>query len=390
MARRRLPAFALEYLEGGSEDERTLTRNRETFGDWRFVHRVLVDVSQRSIATSLFGTATGMPLVIGPTGFNGLLWKDGDIALARAARALDIPYTVSIVASSSIEDIAKHAGGRLWMMLLVLRDPTVVDRMISRAEEAGCEALMLTLDAPVLGNRSWDQRNFSAPLKLSLRAKLDVLMHPRWLWNVFLPRGLPGFGNLHELLPAGQTSPLDGSRYLTAQSNAALTWDGVKRLRDRWTRKLVLKGVMAAADVEEAVRIGVDAIVISNHGGRQLDNEVAPLDVLEGIVAAAAGRLEVMIDGGFRRGTDVVKALALGAKAVLLGRATLYGLAAGGEPGAVRALEILRAEIDRTIALLGAPDDRGRYPRECCSARSTQRRAVMIQRNPAAANSRPT
>lgn len=353
MAHRRLPNFVLEYLEGGSEDEHTLHRNRDAFGELRFIHHVLRDVANRSLETEVLGKPSGMPVVIGPTGFNGLLWRNGDLALARAAKEQGIPFTVSIVSSDSVETIAEQVGGRLWMMLLVLRDAAVVDRLIERADRAGCEALVVTLDAPVLGNRSWDNRNFARPLVLSLRAKLDVLLHLRWMFGVLLPRGLPGFGNLAEFLPPDKLSPLDGSRFLTAQANAGLTWDGIRALRERWKRKLVLKGVMAVDDAEEAARIGADAIILSNHGGRQLDGEVAPIEVLEDVVAAVGPRLEVMIDGGFRRGTDVVKALALGARAVLLGRAPLYGLAAGGYAGAARALAILRTEIDRTTALLG-------------------------------------
>ena len=355
MARHRLPGFVVEYLEGGSEDEQSLRGNLDAFSELRFVHRVLVDVAHRSIASTLFGEPCGMPIVIGPTGFSGLLWRSGDIAVARAARAQNIPFTVSMMASDSLEEIAKHAGGRLWMMLLMLRNQEIMDRLIARADDAGCEALVITLDAAVLGNRTWDNRNFARPLVLSLRSKLDVLAHLRWLFGVLLPRGLPGFGNLAEFLPPDKQSPLDGSRYLTAQSNAGLTWEAIRVLRARWKRKLVLKGVMAVADAEQAARIGVDAIILSNHGGRQLDGEVAPIEILAEVVAAVGARLEVMVDGGFRRGTDVVKALALGARAVVLGRAPLYGLAAGGELGAARALEILRVEIDRTIALLGCP-----------------------------------
>jgi (S)-mandelate dehydrogenase len=355
MARRRLPGFVVEYLEGGSEDERTLRRNVDALTDLRFVHKILVDVSQRTVASTLLDAPCGMPVVIAPTGFNGLLWRNGDIALARAAKANNIPYTVSIVSSDSLEAIAKHAGGRLWMMLLMLSDATVVDRLIARAEDAGYEALVITVDAPVLGNRTWDNRSFARPLALSMRSKLDALHHLRWLFGVFLPRGLPGFGNLAEFLPKERQSPLDGSRYLTSQGNPGLTWDAIRALRDRWKRKLVLKGVMMVEDAEKAAQIGVDGIILSNHGGRQLDCELAPIEVLPEVVAAVGERIEVMVDGGFRRGTDIVKALALGARAVLMGRAPLYGLAAGGEPGALRALEILRAEIERTMSLLGCP-----------------------------------
>jgi len=353
MALRRLPGFVAEYLEGGAEDERTLARNRDAFAELRLVHRVLVDVSQRSLASTIFGAATAMPVVIGPTGFNGLYWRNADIALARAARAADIPFTLATGASDSLEDVAKHAGGRLWMMLLVLRDPKVAERLIARAEDAGCEALVITLDAPVYGNRTWEARTMrGARRSLSWPARFETLLHVRWVFGVLL-RGLPGFGNIAEFLPPDQRGALDGARYLTSQSNASLTWDGIRALRDRWKRKLVLKGIVAASDAEQAARIGCDGIFVSNHGGRQLDGEVAPIDVLEDIVAAVGGRLEVIIDGGFRRGTDIVKALALGARAVALGRATLYGLAAGGEAGAARAIEIVRTEIDRTLALLG-------------------------------------
>jgi len=353
MALRRLPGFVVEYLEGGAEDEQTLRRNRDAFGELRLVHRVLVDVSSRSLRSTLFGQEVALPLVIGPTGFNGLYWRNGDIALARAAKAAGIPFTASIAASDSLEAIAKAAAGvRLWMMMLVLRDPKIAERLIERAEVAGCEALVITLDAPVYGNRTWETRNMRNRGSLAWRARFDALVHLRWLFGVLL-RGLPGFGNIAEFLPPDKRGPLDGARYMTEQSNAALSWDAISALRERWTRKLVLKGVLAASDAAEAARIGVDAIILSNHGGRQLDGEVAPIEVLEEVAAAVAGKVELIVDGGFRRGTDIAKALALGARAVALGRPTLYGLAAGGEAGATRALEILRAELDRTLALLG-------------------------------------
>jgi len=352
MARRRLPGFVVEYLEGGAEDEQTLRRNRDAFGELRLVHRVLVDVSARTLRSTLLGQELTMPLVIGPTGFNGLYWRHGDIALARAARAAGVPFTASIAASDSIEEIAKEAGGRLWMMVLVLRDPKISERLIERAEAAGCEALVITLDAPVYGNRTWETRNMRNRGSLAWRARFDALVHVRWLFGVLL-RGLPGFGNIAEFLPPDKRGPLDGARYMTGQSNAALTWDAIRALRERWKGKLVLKGILAASDAAEAARIGVDGIMLSNHGGRQLDAEVAPIDVLEEVAAAVAGKVELIVDGGFRRGTDIAKALALGARAVALGRATLYGLAAGGEAGATRALEILRSELDRTLALLG-------------------------------------
>jgi len=355
IARRRLPAFVREYLEGGSEDERTLGRNRDAFGDVRFVHRSLVDVAQRSLATTVFGQASSLPIAISPTGFNGLLWKHADIALARAAKAAGVPFTASTVSSDSIEAIAKEAG-RLWFQLYVIRDKTAVESLIERADHAGCEALLVTVDAPVLGNRSWDTRNYIGKLKLSLRAKLDVLFHLRWLVGVFLPSGLPGFGNLDAFLPPERRSPLDGARYMGSQMNSSLVWDDIARIRARWPRKLVLKGLLAGDDVERAIALGCDGVVLSNHGGRQLDGEISALDALPEIVKAVKSRITVMIDGGFRRGTDIAKAVALGADVVLLGRATLYGVAAGGEAGASHALQILRDELDRVLALIGCPN----------------------------------
>lgn len=356
MAHRRLPGFVLEYLEGGAEDESTLARNRDAFSDYRWVHRAPVDVSTRTLSTTILGAASALPFAIGPTGFNGMLWKHGDIELARAAKAHDIPFITSMVASDSLAAINKEAGGRVWFQVTILRDPEIVDSLVRRADEAGCEALFVTLDTPVLGNRSWNERRYAKPMHLTLRSKLDALMHLRWLFGVYLPGGLPGFGNLDEFLPPDQRDPLDGARFLaTRAANAALTWDDLERLRARWPRKLVLKGLLAKEDVERAVQIGADGVVLSNHGGRQLDGEVAPLDVLPEIAAAFGDRIAILIDGGVRRGSDIAKALALGADAVLIGRATLYGLAAGGTPGAARAMTILKNELDRVLTLLGCP-----------------------------------
>ena len=372
MALARLPNFVAEYLEGGSEDERTLRHNLTTFDEHRFVHRVLVDVAQRSVASTLFGKPISMPVAVGPTGFNGLFWRHGDIALARAAKKHDVPFTVSIMSSDSLQAIAREAGGRLWMMLLVIREPKLIERLIATADDVGCEALVITLDAAVYGNRTWDTRNFSAPLQLSLKSKLDVLLHARWMAQV-LRHGIPEFGNLAELLPPGHRSALDGARYMTAHSDASLTWDAIRALRDRWPRRLVLKGILAADDAERAAQIGVDGIILSNPGGRQLDGDVAPLQILSEVADRVGKRLEVMLDGGFRRGTDIAKALALGARAVVLGRAPLYGLAAGGEAGVQRALDILRAELDRTLALLGCPSCEQLSPQFLNQSRPTTR-----------------
>jgi (S)-mandelate dehydrogenase len=354
VARHRVPAFVFEYLEGGSEDEVTLANNRSAFERVRFVHRSLVDVSVRSLAATVFGQPAALPVAIGPTGFNGLYWRNGDIALARAAKAAGVPFTASTVSSDSLEAIAAEAG-RLWFQLYVIRDAAAVDSLLARADAAGCEAMMVTVDSPTIGNRAWDKRNYARPMKLTWRAKFDVLTHLRWLFGVFLPRGLPGFGSLAEFLPKG-SGAVDGARYISSQMNASLAWDDVARLRERWKRKFLIKGLLARDDVERAMAIGVDGVVLSNHGGRQLDGDTAALDVLPDIARMVAGKITLMVDGGFRRGSDVAKALALGADLVLLGRTTLYGIAAAGEAGARHALEILRGELDRVLALVGCPN----------------------------------
>lgn len=353
MARTRLPSFVREYLEVGAESESTLARNLGAFDDHRWVHRTPVDVTKRSLATTILGVPSTLPFAIGPTGFNGMLWKHGDIALALAAKAHGIPFGTSMVASDRLENITAATGAPVWFQITLLTDPGLVQPLIDRADKAGCEVLYVTLDTPVLGARTWNDRQYAAPMKLTLRSKLDVLTHLRWLFGVFLPRGLPGFGNLDEFLPPNQRSPLDGARLVGKVANAGLTWDDLERLRARWPRKLVLKGLLAREDVARAVAIGADGVVLSNHGGRQLDDEVAPLDVLPEIAAEFRDRLTILVDGGVRRGGDIAKALALGAHAVLLGRATLYGLAAGGEAGASRAITILKGELERVLTLLG-------------------------------------
>lgn len=353
MARRRLPHFVWEYLESGAEEEATMARNRDAFAQHRWIHRAPVNVGTRVLATRVFDRELALPVAVGPTGFNGMLWKHGDLELARAAKAAGIPFTTSTVASDSVGEIAKNVGGRLWFQLFVFKGPEMTEGLIRRAEDAGCEALMITVDTPVLGNRVWNNRCYRRPMQLALRSKIDVLMHPRWFFNVFFPGGLPGFGNLAEFLPEGQRSPIDGARILDAQEFPELAWEDLDRIRERWRGKLVIKGVLAREDVARAVKLGADGVVLSNHGGRQLDSEVSALDVLPGIAAEFGDKLAIMIDGGFRRGGDIAKAVALGADLVLLGRATLYGLAAGGQQGATRALEILRGELDRTMSLLG-------------------------------------
>jgi (S)-mandelate dehydrogenase len=352
IARRRIPGFAFEYVESGAEDEVTLRGNREALERLRLIPRTLVDTSRRHLRATILGGAANAPLVIAPTGLNGLLHPDGDVALARAAAKLGVPYTLSTVSTTRLEEVATRAGGRLWMQLYVVKERTLGRDIMQRAAAAGYEALVFTTDANVFGNREWDQRGYRSPGKPTLRASLDALRHPRWLWQVLLRHGMPRFRNLEPFLPPNLT-PMGASTVIPRLFDATISWDDIAWIRDHWRGKLLLKGVLSVADAERAAALGADGIVVSNHGGRQLDYCVAPIEVLAEIRAAVGTRLAVLVDGGFRRGTDVVKALALGAEAVLLGRATLYGLTAGGAAGVERALTILTTELDRVLGQLG-------------------------------------
>lgn len=362
VAGRSLPRFALEYLEGGAEDEVTLRRNRSIFERIAFLPRTLVGVGQRDLSTELFGTRLALPLVIAPTGLNGILRHGADFALARAAGAAGIPFALGTLATARIEDVVAQVGGGVWFQIYNMRDREFWKRLVRRADRAGCQALVITSDVPVFGNREWDVRNYRAPARLSLRSKLEVLAHARWLLDVMILHGQPRFENLTEILPKGDTRAVTGAKYVTAQLDPTLNWDDVRMLRDLWPRALLVKGIMTTEDARRALELGADGIVVSNHGGRQLDGAVSPMEILPDVVAAVGDRLAVLIDSGFRRGTDVAKALALGARAVMIGRATLYGVAAGGEAGATHALGILRTELDRVLALLGCTSVRDLGP----------------------------
>ena len=352
IALRRVPGFVFEYVESGAEDEATLRGNCEALARLRLIPRTLVDTSGRHLRSTILGQPANAPLIIAPTGLNGLLHPDADVTLARAAAKLGVPYTLSTVSTTRLEEVASRAGGRLWMQLYVVKERALGRDIMHRAAAAGYEALLFTTDANVFGNREWDQRGYRKPGKPTLRASLDALRHPRWLWEVLLRNGMPRFRNLEPFVPANLT-PMGASTVIPRLFDATICWNDIAWIREHWHGKLLLKGVLSVADAERAASLGADGIVVSNHGGRQLDYCVAPIDMLAEIKAAVGTRLTVLVDGGFRRGTDVVKALALGAEAVLLGRAALYGLIAGGAAGVERALTILTTEIDRVLGQLG-------------------------------------
>ena len=353
-ARRRLPLGIWEYAERGVEDECGMARNRAAFEAVTFRPRVLRGVQKIDPSTEIFGKALPFPLAVAPTGAAGLLWHKGDLALARAAAAAGVPFVISSASTMDLEQIAE-AGGRQWFQLYLWEDRALSHGVVERAWTLGCEALFVTLDLPVPPNREYIQRNgFGTPFKLNARNTLDVLTHPRWLAGVMgryqVEGGIPTQANLPDRLRSKVTKGAPPGALFKQDD---LDWDGVKDLRDRWPGKFVLKGVLHPEDAEKALALGCDGIVVSNHGGRALDCSIAPMDALPAIVERVGGRLTVFLDSGVRRGSDIVKALACSADAVLAGRAPLYGLAAFGERGVARAIELLRAETVRTMAMLG-------------------------------------
>jgi isopentenyl diphosphate isomerase/L-lactate dehydrogenase-like FMN-dependent dehydrogenase len=354
MARCRLPRAIFDFIDGGAEDELTLRDNRAAYERRRLAPRVLEDVSAPDASCAILGGPSQQPFVIAPTGAIGIAWPGADVAVARVAAAAGIPFTLSTNATTSIEEIARASSGRLWFQLYVLRDRAFVEKLVARAEAAGYEALVPTVDLAVGGKRERDFRNgFSVPPRLTARQVLAGALRPAWAWRIALNGGLPDFVNVRGY-GGSSARGLALASSVGRDTDAAFSWDDLARLRDRWKGKLVVKGVSRADDAERMVRMGVDGIWVSNHGGRQLDGAVASLDAMVPIARAVAGRAAVIVDGGVRRGADAVKALALGAQAVAVGRAMLYGVVAGGEPGARQALAILTTELQRTMQLCGA------------------------------------
>lgn len=354
LARRRLPGFAWEYLMGGAEDELTLTANRRDFTDIRLRSRTLVANYPPRLQTRILNHNAALPLVIGPSGYNGMLWPQADIELARAAAAKGIPFCLSTVANASMEGIRTAVPDLdFWFQLYALKDPDLNRDLLTRAHRVEASALVVTSDALVVGNREWDRRNFARPRQLTLRNKLNVLAHPGWIRRVMLPHGLPLMGNLTHYLPESERTALGSMDFIARQLDTLLDWDALARLRDQWHGRLILKGVLNAGDALRAAELGLDAVVISNHGGRQLDGAPSSIAALAAMAPAVKGRISLLLDSGIRRGSDVVKALALGADAVLLGRATLAGVAVAGRPGAERVLDILGEELTRCLNLMG-------------------------------------
>ena len=346
LAERRLPRAVFDYLEGGAGDERGLRRNREAFDRILFAPRHLLDVSRRDLSTRLFGRQLSSPLVIAPTGLNGALRPDGDRLLARAAQDAGIPFCLSTASTTAIEELAGSVGGDLWFQLYIMHRE-LARQLVRRAHGAGYSTLVLTVDVAVGGRRPRDMRNgFGVPFRMSPRFALDCALHPAWTLRQ-LRHGLPQLANMAD---AAATDVTAQARLMQRQMDASFAWDDLKSLRDDWPRTLLVKGILDPGDVAACFELGVDGVVLSNHGGRQLEDVAAPVDVL---AATDDPGKPLLVDSGIRSGADIAKALASGASAVLVGRAVLYGLAAAGQDGVRDVLRLLREELDNTLALVG-------------------------------------
>ena len=356
LAKKRLPKGLFEFVDRGAEDGAAIRNNHEAFGRISLYPRPLRDVSKRSQAITLFGRAQPFPFCLAPTGAAGLLWYQGEVATARAAAQAGIPYAMSTGSITSIETVAEQAGGELWFQLYLFPDRAMSMQLVQRAKAAGYRTLVVTIDTTVSPNREHNYRNgFNIPLKLTRRNVWDVMSHPRWgvgvIGRYLATSGMPRFDNLPDALRRSMAA--DQRKTGLMPKNDSLTWDDLKNLRDIWEGTLIVKGIMHPDDAYEAVRCGADGIVVSNHGGRVLDNAPATLDALPAIVDAVGDRTTILFDSGIRRGSDIVKALALGADAVLVGRAAMWGTAAGGEAGAAHAIAMLRDEVDRVMGFIG-------------------------------------
>jgi len=352
MAQKRVAKAIFDYVDRGSYDEATLHANKADLDALKFRQRVAIDVDQRSTRSSMLGQEVTMPVAIAPTGLTGLNWADGEMLGARAAERFGVPFTLSTMSICSIEDVAGASTKPFWFQLYVMRDRGFSASLIDRAKAAGCSALVLTLDLQVQGQRHQDLKNgLAVPPRLTMGTFLDVLGKPSWALNVLRGKR-KSFGNLEGRIPdADNLSTL--SQWIAGQFDPTLSWKDVEWVKARWGGKLILKGILDAEDAKIAASTGADALVVSNHGGRQLDGTVSSIRALPEIAAAVGDRIEVLFDGGIRSGQDLLKALALGARGTMIGRAFLYGLGAMGEAGVTRALEIIHKELDVTMALCG-------------------------------------
>ncbi|MGE0307322.1 MAG: alpha-hydroxy acid oxidase [Acidimicrobiia bacterium] len=360
IAKRRVPRGVFDYIDGAAEDERTMAANRIALDRIGFDPRVLVDVSDIDTSSTLLGRQLKLPLVLAPTGFTRIADPAGELAVARAADRAGLPYTLSTLSTRSIEEVAAVSSGAKWFQVYVWRDRGLVLDMVQRAKAAGYEALMVTVDTPVLGRRERDvRRGFSLPPKVGLGTLIDGAIHPGWTWDFVRAEPIL-FANVATSSAASSDGAAgDGSTavslstYVNSQFDPSLQWRDLDWLRGHWDGPIIVKGIQSVADAERTVAAGAEGLVISNHGGRQLDGAPATADLIAPIADAVGGQIVVVVDGGIRRGSDVVKAVALGADACMIGRAYLYGLAAAGERGVAHVLDLFDTDVRRTMALIG-------------------------------------
>jgi L-lactate dehydrogenase (cytochrome) len=353
LAKRRLPGGVFDYIDGGAEDEMTLASNVEAYRRLTFRPRVLRDVTDIDITSSLLGKPLALPLVLAPTGFTRIADPSGELAVARSAARAEVVYTLSTLGTRSIEEVAAVSSGRLWFQVYVWRDRGLVAELVQRAATAGYEALCLTVDTAVFGKRERDmRRGFTLPPKLGPSTILDGVLHPGWTWR-FLKSDPIAFANVVGHSVGDGADAVSLGHYITRQFDPSLSWKDLEWLRGLWNGPIVVKGIQSVADAVLAADAGVEAVVISNHGGRQLDTAPAALDLLPEIADAIGHRTEIICDGGVRRGSDIVKAVALGANAVMAGRAYLYGLGAAGEAGVDHVLKMFSSDMKRTMGLIG-------------------------------------
>jgi L-lactate dehydrogenase (cytochrome) len=351
-AEKRVPRMFYDYADSGSWSESTYRANEDDLQAIKFRQRVAIDVSVRDTKMPMLSETTTMPVALAPTGLTGMQYADGEILAAKAAADFGVPFTLSTMSICSIEDVAAHSSAPFWFQLYVMRDRDFIRRLVDRAREAKCSALMITLDLQIMGQRHKDVRNgLSAPPKPTLRNLMNLVQKPAWCLGM-LGTKRRQFGNIvgHVKGVKDMSSLAD---WTVSQFDASLSWDDVKEIRKQWDGKVIIKGVLDAEDARAAVNVGADAIVVSNHGGRQLDGALSAIKALPAIVDAVGDKAEVWMDGGIRSGQDVLRAIAMGAQGTLIGRAFLYGLGAGGQAGVTKALEIIHKELDLTMGLCG-------------------------------------
>ena len=353
IAKRRLPGGIFDYIDGGAEDETSLLNNREAYQRYEFVPRILRDVSGIDTSTTFLGRTLTSPIIFSPTGFTRIAHSDGELAVARVAAQHQLPYCLSTLSTRSIEEVASVSNGPKWFQVYVWRDRALVHDMLQRAEAHGYEAIMLTVDTAVLGRRERDvRRGFTLPPKLGPGTIIDGITHPAWTWD-FVRHDPITFANISGAAGRSVGTAVTLSDFISEQFDPALSWNDIAWFRERWRGHIILKGVQSVDDAVLAQQHGVDAVALSNHGGRQLDGAPAPIELIAPVAHATNGSLPIICDGGVRRGGDILKAIALGASVCTMGRSYLYGLGAAGEAGVEKAYGMLESELRRSMALTG-------------------------------------